>query len=447
MREYWWVRTNGGASAPLVCDRERHDVDARHHRVARGALREAQDALEELAERLAARRPRGARGEDGEDLVLAEAPLDAGDVGRQAHRAEDEPRRALEQPEQRQEREVDDAERDGGGDERRPLRPLDRDELGHELAEEDVREREDARTRPRRRRRASARPWRARPSTGIVVAVEQARHRRLADPPEAEARERDAELRDREVAVEPADDRLGDDRLPLAFAGARAELVARTLTSANSAATKNPFSAMQSAATTRPHTGDHSYHGSAGTMLGDGSRRSSSFFLALAVAPRRGAPARRARAHCGAAARRRRDRRGHPPRADGARAHLAATREAWLFAARRRRVDARRLHDASRSSCSSSWSASRSTSACSGGAARSALPTGLLGICCRPARRHRARAAPARLGPGRSLPPHALSRSSSASRSPSRRSRSSPRRCSTSASSSPTWASSSWPPR
>jgi hypothetical protein len=39
-------------------------------------------------------------------------------------------------------------------------------------------------------------------------------------------------------------------------------LVARTLTSANSAATKNPLSAMQSAATIRPHTGDHSYHGS-----------------------------------------------------------------------------------------------------------------------------------------------------------------------------------------
>ena len=51
-------------------------------------------------------------------------------------------------------------------------------------------------------------------------AVENGGHGRLADPAEAEARERDAELGDRQVPVEPTDDRLGDDRLSVPLSGA-----------------------------------------------------------------------------------------------------------------------------------------------------------------------------------------------------------------------------------
>ena len=71
------------------------------------AGRSASDALEELAHRLAARGagrrwPRGIR----EDLVLAEAALDAARVGRDSDQAQDDARRAPREPEQREERQV-----------------------------------------------------------------------------------------------------------------------------------------------------------------------------------------------------------------------------------------------------------------------------------------------------------------------------------------------------
>ena len=68
---------------------------------------------------------------------------------------------ALEEPEEREEGVVDDAKRDRGR-ERRPLRALDGDELRHELAEEDMAEREDGEGR-RRRPRCAARASGGRP--------------------------------------------------------------------------------------------------------------------------------------------------------------------------------------------------------------------------------------------------------------------------------------------
>ena len=132
------VRGRGAARL----QRQRHDVDAGHHRVARRALREAHDALEQLGEHPAARRTRGAGGQDRQDLVLAESPLDARHVGRKTDGAQDEPRGALEEPEDREESVVDDPEGDRCR-QGRPLRTLDGDEFRYELAEEDMSEREN----------------------------------------------------------------------------------------------------------------------------------------------------------------------------------------------------------------------------------------------------------------------------------------------------------------
>ena len=54
--------------------------------------------------------------------------------------------------------------------------------------------------------------------------VEEGRHRRLANPAQAQAGQRDAELGDGEVTVEPAYDRLRDDRFSIPLSRPRAEL-------------------------------------------------------------------------------------------------------------------------------------------------------------------------------------------------------------------------------
>ena len=120
---------------------EHEHVDARHHRMARGAVREARDALEEIRAALAAGAARGARRENADELVLREGAF-AGGVRAHAHAAQNELRRALEDPEQRLEGDVDELE-EARGAERHGLGALDRDELRDELAEEHVTERQD----------------------------------------------------------------------------------------------------------------------------------------------------------------------------------------------------------------------------------------------------------------------------------------------------------------
>src|SRR5262249_15364819 len=91
--------------SPAHVHGETRDVDARHHRVTRVALRKAHDPLDELALRVPTRPARRVRREDAEDLLLAERALRR-DVFAHPHRAKDDARRALEDPEERPEREV-----------------------------------------------------------------------------------------------------------------------------------------------------------------------------------------------------------------------------------------------------------------------------------------------------------------------------------------------------
>ncbi len=103
--------------------------------------------------------------------------------------------------------------------------------------------------------------------------------------------------------------------------------VARTLTRANSAATKKPLRATHSAATTRPHTGRKHYHEPPRrTGLNPHDRTRQPRLPALARGDARlGAPARRAGEVARNAHGRGRDRRRHRPRTDGARPDLRRT--------------------------------------------------------------------------------------------------------------------------
>src|SRR5580658_6343245 len=125
---------------PAGRDGKRDDVDTRHHRVARRALRKAKHSLEELGQGPTLGRTRRAGGQNRQNFVLAEAPFDARYVGRHAHREQDEARSVLEEPQQRKEGEVDDPEGNRRR-KRRRLRALDCDKLGDELPEKDVPER------------------------------------------------------------------------------------------------------------------------------------------------------------------------------------------------------------------------------------------------------------------------------------------------------------------
>ena len=172
MREYWCVRTKRCASSPLVwtgsdTTSTRGTIEWRAARCEKRMTRSksSPSAL-----------PRGDRAALAARIARISSSLKrpstlatSGDIPTVRRMT---PRRALEQPEERQERDVDDAQRDRGG-ERRPLRALDGDELGHELAEEHVPEREDGerdrrhddvhRRGERARRSARARRGRARP--------------------------------------------------------------------------------------------------------------------------------------------------------------------------------------------------------------------------------------------------------------------------------------------
>ena len=79
--------------------------------------------------------------------------------------------------------------------------------------------------------------------------------RRLADPAERQRRQRHAELRGGEVAVEFLDDAPRHARALLPAAAISASCVGRTLMIANSAATKKPFAMMNSKARSKYQVG------------------------------------------------------------------------------------------------------------------------------------------------------------------------------------------------
>jgi hypothetical protein len=158
---------------------------------------------------------------DGQDLVLAESPLDARYVGRKPDGPQDEPRGAFEEPEDGEESVVDDAKGDRCR-QGRPLRALDGDEFRHQLAEEDMAEGEN--DEGERVDRDVERGRGGRSGQRDNGAVEERRHRRLADPTQSQAGERDAELGYGKVTVEPAYDRLGDDSLSIPLSRPRTEL-------------------------------------------------------------------------------------------------------------------------------------------------------------------------------------------------------------------------------
>ena len=168
----------------------------------RGPIREARDALEEIGAALTARAARCARREDADELVLRERAL-AGSVGAHAHAAQDDLRGLFEDEEQRLEDDVDDLQQVRRA-ERHLLGALDGDELRNELAEEHVpegqhRERDDHDDVVQVLARLAA-------EDEERGAIDLHLHRGLADPAETEARERDPELRDRQVAIEARDD-------------------------------------------------------------------------------------------------------------------------------------------------------------------------------------------------------------------------------------------------
>jgi hypothetical protein len=179
-------------------DRERRHVDARDHDDLRGASGETHHPPKELLLLLAPRLARHVRRQDSEDLVLRERRF-AVRIELQPDHPEHGARADLEHPERRVEHEVRRAKERNAHD-RGLGRALDRDELRHELAQEHVEHREN----PERHRDDDPVPRRPElaPRRLLNELVAELGHRRLADPSEAEARERDRELRHAEVPIE-----------------------------------------------------------------------------------------------------------------------------------------------------------------------------------------------------------------------------------------------------
>ena len=175
--------------------RDRDELGARNHHLARGQVREAEHAVEHLL-----------------FLLLEDARLLAGGhqhlqlFFRVHHRAAvgaaeaehlDHPLRgAVHQPDERREHAHEDLER-AHQPHRGGLRPFERDPFRRQLAEDDLERGDDEeRQRDGDAVRGGHREVRR---EKIECRLDQRRERRLGHPPEAQARHRDAELRGRRI--------------------------------------------------------------------------------------------------------------------------------------------------------------------------------------------------------------------------------------------------------
>jgi hypothetical protein len=205
-------------------DGKRGHVHPRNHHHLRGARRESHHATQELSLLLGPGLPRQVGRQDAEDLVFGERCLAVGVEGK-ADQFEHRARRRLQQEKARIQHQTNGSEQRNGNDRRFP-RALDGDELRHQLTEQHVEQGEH--------REGDAEDDAAPRGTELFSgerhdqAVAELGHGRLADPPEPEAHERDAELRDAEITIELVDRLLHDGLAPAArrFADAarRAEL-------------------------------------------------------------------------------------------------------------------------------------------------------------------------------------------------------------------------------
>jgi hypothetical protein len=173
----------------------------RHHDVLEPELAEVEGVLEEqqVVEGEAAALLRGA--EDRAELLLGVRDLDLAG-GLDPDEAQDRPRGAVHERERDGEDPVEDPQR-ARDEQRRPFGVLDGDGLERELADDDV---DAADQQERGGGRGPVRGGGRHEAAGREHALEDAGERGLADPAERQARQRDAELRRRQVVVEPADD-------------------------------------------------------------------------------------------------------------------------------------------------------------------------------------------------------------------------------------------------
>ena len=160
-------------------DRDRDDVGLRDHHVGDVLVPEVEDALDQLALAVLDLALRGRAGEEHPQLGLRmDVALGAGRM--EAERVEGPVGRRPQQPDDRAEDDEEAAHRPRDP-ERRSLRMPERRALRHELAEDDVEEREDPVGEDDRERRRHP-------------LVELLRQRRLAERSDSERGERDAEL-------------------------------------------------------------------------------------------------------------------------------------------------------------------------------------------------------------------------------------------------------------
>ena len=183
------------------------DVDARNHRVFRGANAEAKHPLEQHAPVFVVLARGGVRHEETEDIFFGKRAF-VREVRGEPERPEDHAAADLEDVKQGPKAQAEKAKREGGG-EGGSLRALNRHELRNEFAEEHVGEREH-READRGRGHVKHRAFR-RCSAERGHRQDRALREGLADPAKAEACERDADLRHREVAIESLEDVSGGD--------------------------------------------------------------------------------------------------------------------------------------------------------------------------------------------------------------------------------------------